>query len=175
MLVPRENSSLLDAQTTQDHPQTHPYTRVLISQSPRFFLLITIRKTAFACKRPSEATLARPWASSARPDSRRRPSAGSAHQIRSLPRPSTVASTITAAPELEICAHRAPAGRPREAAEGLWALIPSPGGGGARSERPQAARMDPPRCRLGKPTPREAGDARKPPAPASRRGSRRQP
>ena len=156
-MLPRENTSLLDAQTTRDHPQTHPYTRDTISQSPRFFLLIVIRDPHFACKRVAKATSARPWrGANARTAAGRAPHARrmtSAHRRAEMPPP----ARSHAAPELEICVQTALKGRSGEGLEGGWATNSRAGGGCAPSERPQTGRPDPSRCRLGKPTPREAG------------------
>jgi hypothetical protein len=69
---------------------------------------------------------------------------------------------------------RSPAVTLRRGVEGVWAPSSRAGGGCTPSDRPYLDRLDPPRCRLGKPTPREAGDTRKPPPAASMGGSQRQ-
>ena len=62
----------------------------------------------------------------------------------------------------------------RRVVEGFRAPSSRAGGGCTSSERPYSDRLDPSRCRLGKPTPREARDTRKPPPAASMGGSQRQ-
>ena len=172
-MLPRENTSLLDAQTTQDHPQTPPYTRVLISQSPRFFLLITISDSQFACKHVAEATSARPSRAANGPDGRRPRATCLARDPRASARRDAATSTITRLPRARNLRSNSTRGWSRIGLEGGWAPNSRADGGCAPSEWPQRGRPDPSRCRLGKPTPREAGDARKPPPAASRRGSRR--
>ena len=129
----------------------------------------------------AEATSARPWrsanVSANGPDGHRPRATRSARDLRASARRDAATSMITRCPELEVsCVQRSMherRGRSGEGLEGVWAPESRDGGGCAPSERPQTGRPDPSRCRLGKPTPRAAGDARKPPPAASRRGSRR--
>ena len=63
-MLPHENTSLLGLRTTQEHRLALTYTRDMISQSPRFFLLITMTR---ACG----SSGAKSWAATREPKSSR--------------------------------------------------------------------------------------------------------
>ena len=117
----------------------------------------------------AEATSARPWrsanVSANGPDGHRPRATRSARDLRAPARRDAATSMITRRRELEVsCVQRSMherRGRSGEGVEGVWAPESRDGSGCAPSERPQTGRPDPSRCRLDKPTPREAGDAKK--------------